>query len=116
MITILIVAELRDSDGNPLPNKEVEFYRSTNMKNYVYIGKDVSNESGLAYITDTIYASGTYYYKAVFWGDEDYDPAEGYAMYVYYAPEYTMIIQILMLLIILIMILLIINQILGATR
>lgn len=73
---VRLEATLKDINGNPLPGKTIEFYKSTDGKNYILIGTSTTDNSGKATIEDEI--EGTTYYKAFFPGDNVYDSSVGY--------------------------------------
>ena len=87
MVVLRLIATLTDINDNPLPNKTIEFYRSTDGVNYILIGTATTDANGIAEITDEITEPGRYYYKARFPGDDVYDASEATAIYEYPAPS-----------------------------
>ena len=81
MVTLKLTARLTDVDGNPLPNKTIEFYVSTDNVNFTLIDTRTTDSNGTA---ETIYEAeepGTYYFKARFPGDDMYEPSEAVTSY-----------------------------------
>jgi len=85
MVTLQLTAVLKDVDNNPLANKTINFYKSTDGVNYTLIDTKTTDASGTATTTDEITATGTYYYKAEFPGDDVYDYASDVETYIYQA-------------------------------
>jgi len=83
MLTLKLIATLKDGEGNPLGGKTIEFYKSTDGVNFYLIATKTTDSNGVAEVTDEITAFGTYYYKARFPGDETYDASEATASYTY---------------------------------
>jgi len=83
MVFLKLTATLTDSDGNPLSGKTIEFYKSTDGVNYTLIATKTTDENGVAETTDEITETGTYYYKAKFPGDDQYESSEASAEYTY---------------------------------
>lgn len=75
-----ITATLKDSAGNPLPNKTINFYKSTDNVNWTKIGTQTTDENGQASIYDAL-PSTTTYYKAEFPGDDQYEPSSAETSY-----------------------------------
>ena len=93
MVKLKLVARLTDIHGNPLSNKTIEFYRRT-TGSYTLIATGTTNESGEADTVDEVTAYGTYYYKARFPGDPDYEASEAEASYTY-SFDWSIIAQII---------------------
>jgi len=87
LVKLKLLTTLTDSDGNPLPNKTIEFYRSTDGVNYTLLGTATTDTNGQAYIFDEVTVRGTYYYKARFPGDPDYESAEDVETFTYRLEE-----------------------------
>ena len=87
MVKLKLLATLTDVNDNPLPNKTIEFYRSTDRVNYQLLGTATTDENGQAYIFDEVVTRGTYYYKARFPGDPDYDASEAEETFTYKPEE-----------------------------
>jgi len=85
-IAINICGKLVDKDGNPVPSRELEFYKSTDGVNYQLIGRTVTDENGVACVSDYILPYITYFYKVTFSGNGVYCPSEQIATYSY-VPE-----------------------------
>ena len=83
-----IEATLLTEDGSPLEGKTIEFYRSTDGQKYEKIDEKTTDSSGKAVTYDYV-ESGTVYYKAVFPGDDLYEPSEAYASYTVTQPTPT---------------------------
>ena len=95
MPTLKLTATLKDSGGNPLSGKTIEFYKSTDNVNFTLIATKTTNENGVAEATDEITSYGTYYYRARFPGDETYDASEATASYTY-SFDWSQIVQMFM--------------------
>jgi len=95
MPTLKLTATLKDSGGNPLSGKTIEFYKSTDNVNFYLIAIKTTDDNGIAETTDEITAFGTYYYKAWFPGDETYDASEATASYTY-SFDWSQIVQMFM--------------------
>jgi len=87
VVVLTLIARLSDSEGNPLPNRVITFYRSTNGISYYLLNQDTTDEDGIATASDEITTAGTYYYKAVFAGDDDYDGSTDVKLYVIPQPS-----------------------------
>jgi len=83
MPTLKLTATLKDTEGNPLSGKTIEFYKSSDGINFSLITTKTTNAEGVAEATDEITAYGTYYYKARFPGDDQYEASEAVASYTY---------------------------------
>jgi len=79
-VSVKVTATLTDvSTGLGIPNKTVKFFKSYDDVNYTLVGQSVTNVDGVAEVmttTDTVT-----WFKAVFEGDDDADPAEAKAMF-----------------------------------
>jgi len=95
MPTLKLTATLSDGEGNPLANKTIEFYRSTDNVNFTLIDTKATDENGVAETTDEVISYGTYYYKARFPGDDTYEEAEATASYTY-SYDWSQIMQMFM--------------------
>lgn len=74
-----LIAKLTDADGTPLSGKEIWFYKKTSER-WEELGFNVTDEGGAAYFS--IYVTmmdGTYYFQAVFKGDEIHLPSSDVA-------------------------------------
>ena len=69
-----LTAELRDQEGNPISNAEIEFYESRDSTNWRLISTRATDSEGRASLT-LGRSSGVYYYKAVFNGTDEYKPS-----------------------------------------
>jgi len=78
---LLLEATLKDAAGNPLANKTINFYVSTDGTNYSQIGSGTTDTSGVATATYTPSGTGTYYFKAEFPGDAQYEGSVATAQY-----------------------------------
>jgi len=83
MVTLQLTATLKDIDNNPLANKTINFYRSLDGVNYTLIDTKSTDTNGTATTTDEVTATGTYYYKAEFPGDDVYDYSSDVETYTY---------------------------------
>ena len=79
MVTLQLTATLKDIDGNPLANKPINFYYSYDQQTWNLIATVNTDENGIA--TTTHETTQTTYYKAVFEGDDVYEPSEATASY-----------------------------------
>jgi hypothetical protein len=79
MVTVKLVATLRDSSGNPLPGKLVSFSYSHDGISYTEIASVKTSADGTASTTHT--TDKRTYYKAEFKGDDNYDPSIAIATY-----------------------------------
>ena len=86
MVSLKLLATLTDINGNPLPNKTIEFYKSIDGVNYNLIGTALTDSNGQASVIDEVTEPGRYYYKARFPGDELYEASEATAVYEYAVP------------------------------
>jgi len=80
MVRLRLIAILRDSAGNPLPNKEVIFYYK-DVKGFIEFDRKITDINGKA---ETIYnytGKNVIWFKAVFQGDQDYEYSEAIASY-----------------------------------
>jgi len=80
MVTLKLIATLKDIDNNPLAGKTINFYRSSDGVNYTLLGSSTTDSSGTASITDTV-GTGTYYYRVEFPGDDEYDGSSDVKQY-----------------------------------
>lgn len=119
MVRLRILATLTDIDGNPLPNKTIEFYVSTDDVNYTLIDTKTTDSNGVAETTYEVMQYGTYYFKARFPGDETYDASEAKASYTYgfdWSQLLQQIMNLLPYLIMILIIVLVISLIVSAFR
>jgi len=77
MAVVKATATLTDINGNPLSGKTIKFYYSDDGETWNLLGTAVTDENGRAGIVDWI--EHTTYYKAVFEGDDIYEPSEATA-------------------------------------
>jgi len=105
MVTLRLIATLKDSAGNPLGGKTIEFYHSLDGVNYTLIGTATTDTSGQASITYEATQAGTHYFKARFPGDEYYEASEATATYtvaaakpIWQQPWFWLLIFILLIL------------------
>lgn len=83
---VRLEATLKDVNGNPVPGRTIEFYKSTDGENYTLIGTSSTDNSGKAVIEDEV--EGTTYYKAYFPGDDVYDSSVDYtSIHIEVQPE-----------------------------
>jgi len=87
VVVLTLIARLCDGEGNPLANKTINFYKSTNGISYYLLNQDTTDENGIATASDEITTAGTYYYKAEFTGDDDYDGSTDVKLYVIPKPS-----------------------------
>jgi len=87
VVVLTLIARLSDSEGNPLANKTINFFKSTNGISYYILNQGVTDEDGIATAVDEVTAPATYYYKAVFAGDDDYDGSTDVKLYVIPQPS-----------------------------
>jgi len=74
---VQMIATLQDSDGNPLPNKTIEFYyKESRATEWTLLGTATTDTNGQATYTATLTVPGDYDFRAVFPGDPDYESAE----------------------------------------
>ena len=69
-------AKMWYADNRPLAGKTVYFYRSTDGENWQLLGASTTDVWGEAEYVTAEADPGTYYYKAVFTGDPETEPAE----------------------------------------
>jgi len=79
MVTLQLTATLKDINGNPLSGKPINFYYSYDQETWNLITTVNTDENGVA--TTTHETTQTTYYKAVFEGDDVYEPSEATASY-----------------------------------
>ena len=93
MVKLKLTAKLTDIHGTPLSNKTIEFYRRT-TGSYTLIATGTTDENGEASAVDEVTAYGTYYYKARFPGDPDYEESEAETSFTY-SFDWSPVIQVL---------------------
>ncbi len=80
---VKLVARLVDVNNNPLPGKPVSFYyRKTGEEQWKLIGTRYTDSSGEACSSVSL-GSGTYDFRAVFPGNNVYEPSEAEVNNVY---------------------------------
>ena len=84
MVRVELDATLTDINGNPLPNKTINFYyRQSGETTWSSAGSRVTDSSGRASVTIDL-SPGTYDFRAEFPGDDVYAPSyaevTGYAV------------------------------------
>jgi len=78
MVTLQLTATLTDGT-NPLSGKTIKFYYSYDGVTYNLISSEVTNSNGQASTTHE--TEQTTWYKAVFEGDDTYEPSEAVQKY-----------------------------------
>ena len=79
MVTLQLTATLKDINGNPLSGKPINFYYSYDQQTWNLIATVNTDVNGVA--TTTHETTQSTYYKAVFEGDDEYEPSEATASY-----------------------------------
>ena len=75
MVRVELDATLTDINGNPLPNKTINFYyRQSGRATWSSAGSQVTDSSGRASVTIDL-QPGTYDFRAEFPGDNEYTPS-----------------------------------------
>ena len=77
--TLKVVAQLKDSNGNPLSGKTIYFYVSSDGSTWSLLTSAATDSSGYAYATYD--ATSKTWFKAEFKGDSQYDPASATAVW-----------------------------------
>jgi len=96
-LRLKLTASLTDAERNPLPGRQIIFFRSTDGSTWRFITTDLTDQYGTAEATDEIVDYGVYYYKAVFPGDDYYDSSDAVAIYVHTIDWRQLIAQLLTL-------------------
>jgi len=73
MVTLRLIATLKDINGNPLSGKPINFYYSYDQETWNLITTVNTDENGVA--TTTHETTQSTYYKAIFEGDDKYKPS-----------------------------------------
>jgi len=81
MTQLKLTATLTDLDGNPLPNKTINFYYSRDAVTWTPLDTKTTDSNGQAETIFSTNETGTFYFKAEFPGDDQYEPSSAVASY-----------------------------------
>ena len=79
MVSLKIIAELKDAQGSPLADKPIDFYYSYDGSTFTKIASVNTDTNGIAEISHE--TDRTTWYKARFEGDSVYDASEAVEKY-----------------------------------
>lgn len=86
-----IEATLKDENGNPLPNANVEFQLLANSGTWTTIGSDTTDSGGIASIDYTPSSTGTFQVRAVFNAVTNYAESNSTPTGLIVAADYTLV-------------------------
>ena len=81
MVSLKLIATLKDAYDNPLASKSIDFYYSFDGETFTKFDTQLTNENGVAETTTS--TTQDTYYKARFEGDELYEASEDIELYIH---------------------------------